>query len=188
MNGRTARSWLVAAVAVPIIGVLALIARAEWAERSGTAWVIPIAGYDPRDLLHGHYLQYRYELPWQGTNTCSQTQKAPWGGSPARPLGQRAQQDPTPGCCLCLTRTRTDPRPSVREVSCAHTDTCDGWFRSDALMPPKRYFVPEERARELETALQNRSAAIRLRSTANGHAVVGELLLDGQPWREALAE
>ena len=46
----------VIAVIIPLLGLIALIARSEFAVRSGPTWLIPITGYDPRDLLHGRYL------------------------------------------------------------------------------------------------------------------------------------
>ncbi len=35
----------------------------EIESREGVVWEVPIAGYDPRDLLRGHYVQYRYQWP-----------------------------------------------------------------------------------------------------------------------------
>ncbi|WP_230463471.1 GDYXXLXY domain-containing protein [Sphingobium sp. Cam5-1] len=31
--------------------------------QQGQEWLIPIRGYDPRDLLRGHYIQYQYDWP-----------------------------------------------------------------------------------------------------------------------------
>lgn len=31
--------------------------------QQGEEWLIPIRGYDPRDLLRGHYIQYQYDWP-----------------------------------------------------------------------------------------------------------------------------
>lgn len=46
---------------------LAILAYA-WAStyrmaQQGQEWLIPIEGYDPRDLLRGHFVQYRYAWP-----------------------------------------------------------------------------------------------------------------------------
>ena len=54
--------WLQLAVVLPMIGLLVLVARAEVLLRSGESFRIAIKGYDPRDLLHGHYLQYSFDF------------------------------------------------------------------------------------------------------------------------------
>lgn len=33
------------------------------AAQQGQDWLVPINGYDPRDLLRGHFVQYRYDWP-----------------------------------------------------------------------------------------------------------------------------
>jgi hypothetical protein len=151
------------------MGLLVLIGRAEFAIRGRDTWQIAIEGYDPRDLLHGHYLQYRYRFNWQGEDRCG------LDGDVARP-----ERD----CCLCLTRST--PRgidPPVHAVACDEAPACDGWLRSDRVAPPLRYFVPEQRARDLELALREREAALELTCGPEGEPAILELYLDGQPWR-----
>lgn len=162
------------AVLVPVLGLAALAGRAEYAVRHGPQWTIPIEGYDPRDLLHGQYLQYRYRLRWRGTDTCG--------------AGTYGEREPTPGCCLCLTRDATDGYdPFVRQVACgAAPRTCDGSLRAEGMLPPQRYFVPEDRAQALESALRSHAAAIELRASPSGEPAVHELLLDRRPWRDVL--
>lgn len=160
------------AVAVPLLGLLALVGRAQYATQHGLVWTIPIEGYDPRDLLHGRYLQYRYRLHWDGVDTCGDT--------------FASAREPAVGCCLCLTRVAVDGYdPHVRQLHCDEAETiCDGMLRSESMLGPQQYFVPEDRALELETALREREAAIELAIDPQRNAAVRELLLDRRPWRE----
>ena len=48
---------------IPLAGLGALWATSEKSSREGTVWEVPIEGYDPRDLLRGHYIQFRYDWP-----------------------------------------------------------------------------------------------------------------------------
>ncbi|WP_150293999.1 GDYXXLXY domain-containing protein [Sphingobium estronivorans] len=59
----SARVRLAAALLLPLV-VLAYswVATCRIA-RQGQEWLIPVTGYDPRDLLRGHYVRYRYEWP-----------------------------------------------------------------------------------------------------------------------------
>ena len=164
------------AVLIPIVGLLFLVGRAEFAARSGPTWHIPIEGYDPRDLLHGRYLQYQFRFNWQGESDCGGETR---GGQP----------DLDPTCCLCLTRTNDRGiDPPVRQVSCADAERCDGWLEAASVEPPLRFFVPEDRARALERALGKREASLELASGSSGTPAIIELYLDGAPWRQQLSE
>ena len=57
---RTAR---LAAFALPLAGLAALWGWSDHLSRQGTDWLVPIEGYDPRDLLRGHYVQFSYDWP-----------------------------------------------------------------------------------------------------------------------------
>ena len=92
---------LLVAVIFPILGLLALIGRAELNLRDGRTWELPISGYDPRDLLSGHYLRYQYRLEWlQGASTCGNG------------------EDIDPACCLCLQPREGSREPLVHNVRC----------------------------------------------------------------------
>lgn len=159
------------AVLIPLAGLLVLVARAELAVRHGVSWVIPIEGYDPRDLLHGRYLQYRYRFDWQGYGTCG-----------------TGEYEPTPGCCLCLTRDEPDGYdPAVRQLECDEAlQMCDGVIRSEEVLPPLRYLVPEGAALPLEDALRTRPAALEITIDPSHAPAIRELWLEGRPWREAI--
>ena len=163
--------WL--AVIIPVLGLLVLIGRAEYAVRSGESWLIPITGYDPRDLLHGHFLRYQFQFNWQGIDTC--------GSSFERSLDA--------SCCLCLNRNNERGfDPPVSQMDCEQAqETCDGWLHSASVMPPLRYFVPEEQALNLEQQLQTKPAWLQLTCGPEGTPAISELYLDGHPWREVLA-
>ncbi|AOL93566.1 GDYXXLXY domain-containing protein [Porphyrobacter sp. LM 6] len=52
-----------AAVLVPLIGLALLWVQSERTYNSGTEWEVPIQGYDPRDYLRGHYIEFSYDWP-----------------------------------------------------------------------------------------------------------------------------
>jgi hypothetical protein len=59
------RAAPLAAFALPLAGLAALWGWSDYLSRQGTDWLVPVAGYDPRDLLRGHYVQYSYDWPGQ---------------------------------------------------------------------------------------------------------------------------
>ncbi len=52
-----------AALALPLIGLGAVWVQTELQSREGTEWDVPVRGYDPRDLLRGHYVEFQYDWP-----------------------------------------------------------------------------------------------------------------------------
>lgn len=167
--------WTVVAVAIPLLGLLAMVGRAEYVVATSPTWRFEIDGYDPRDLLHGHYLQVRYRLNASGPHDCGFARSGP-------------DLDLDPACCLCLTRSDPDGiDPPVRQTTCDTAPTCDGWIRADRMLPPVRYFVPEDRALELETALRQRQGALELQIDRDGRPAIRQLYLDGEPWRDQVA-
>ena len=55
--------------AVPFVCLLLWTLYLGWQRQSGSEITVAITGYDPRDLLSGHYIQY--EIDWARTD-CSQ--------------------------------------------------------------------------------------------------------------------
>ncbi len=172
---RSAQRWMLVGVSICVLGVLVLVGRAEYVQQTRPHWQFAVKGYDPRDVLRGQYLNLSYVFRHSGADTCGELEpEAPWEAVASN-------------CCLCLTRT--DSRgidPHVRQVTCDEARSCDGWIRAEAMLPPIQYFVPEDRALDLERALQTHDAAIELVVDENGLPALVELHLGGRPWREAL--
>lgn len=63
MMPRRTRLTLAAALTLPLAALAGSWAVTHRQAQQGQEWLIPIQGYDPRDLLRGHYVQYRYDWP-----------------------------------------------------------------------------------------------------------------------------
>lgn len=140
-----------AAMLAPVLGLAALWAHSDHTYRQGTEWDVPIAGYDPRDYLRGHYVEFAYDWP-----------------------GMAEAAPPPPGADLCLSGTA----PVIAQTAvidaaapCAHrlraplTDVYgpQGLVRG-------RLYVGQERARLLETQLLGRDqrAIVTIRQREDG--------------------
>lgn len=60
--GRASR---ILALVLPVAGLAALWGWSDYKSRQGTDWLVPVAGYDPRDLLRGHFVEFTYDWPGQ---------------------------------------------------------------------------------------------------------------------------
>jgi hypothetical protein len=52
-----------AAVVAPAIGLAGLWVMSDQTFRQGTEWEVLIEGFDPRDMLRGHYVEFTYDWP-----------------------------------------------------------------------------------------------------------------------------
>jgi hypothetical protein len=148
-----------------LLAIAVGIARSELLFARTSDFTFEITGFDPRDLLRGHYLQFRLQLePREIREACDPT----------------AQE-----CCLCVTATEPGQPASVADATCATARThCAAWLDRSYLTQPLRYYVPEQRASELEQrllqAIGRRSAQAVMVLDAHGQAQVRELRIDGQ--------
>jgi len=163
---------LLVTVMIPFILLCLLIARAEYHLSVGTQWDIAITGYDPRDLLRGHYLRFRLAYNWQDTkNECS-------GGST--------------GCSYCLTNIG-EQAPKVQIVDTQIAKQCDGFMQYEDLQTPlNRFYIAETQAKLAEDILRqariDNTAYLRLSINIKGEPRIVDLLIDGRPLEQLLKE
>jgi hypothetical protein len=124
-----------AAFALPLAGLAGLWFQSDAHYRTGTEWEVPVAGYDPRDFLRGHYVEFSYD--WPGL----------------------AERDIVPAT-LCLEgKAPVIARVTAHsgEAACAHPLRVPegGVYGREALMRGRLY-VGQDRAMELQQELQNR--------------------------------
>jgi hypothetical protein len=147
------RSALALALALPLAGLAASWASSHHAAQQGTEWEVPIAGYDPRDLLRGHYVIYRYdwpELEGRRTNLALETVLC-FEGEPPRIA--RVYRPGANGC----------PGHFVRASG--------GWNDPQGGLASGRLYVPQTRAAALERRLADPAlqGMLRIRVRDDGH-------------------
>lgn len=159
------RSLVGVAVALPVLAIVLGIARAELTFARTKDFTFEITGYDPRDLLRGHYLQFRLQLD---------------------PASVREECNPAAdSCCLCLTQLDGSPMPRIERATCSTAHTCDAWLDAEGVSRSQRFYVSDVAAPELERKLQSamvrRAAHAVMAVDSKGRAHVRELLVDGEP-------
>jgi hypothetical protein len=173
---------IIAALALPVLALAALVADQEWQRADARILSVPLRGYDPRDLLRGHYLLAQIDWDWEGE---------PQGASGASVKG---------AACVVVEQ----PRPRVRFLAggktgdpaatdCRFVLAGRGWPRDgtrpagfvpgalDAGGAAIRFYVPEDRASELEQRMRERPGALTadLAVRADGSVAIKALRIDG---------
>ena len=153
---------LAAAFAVPIIVLMAMAGVHQYNRSAGTVLILPIEGYDPRDLLSGYYPSYRVD----------------YGVDDVCP-----EYDVRKGYICMDTRTFAYAKPAACERLIRGKCSRHSQFQAGI----ERYYLPEQNARELDRMLREPEVydfSIEVSVTRGGKASVRELLLDGFPWDE----
>jgi uncharacterized membrane-anchored protein len=147
---------------LPVISLILLTAYKQIQVARGTEVILTIQGYDPRDLLSGHYLTFtvNYDLPGLCQNN-SEAEKYVC-------LTPRFESDILPEDCKLYIRGQ-----------------CRGWRFAAGV---ERYYVPENEALLLEKLVRNHEASIKLSIGKDGTARIKDLLLNGISWKEVKLE
>jgi uncharacterized membrane-anchored protein len=154
------KKMLVMALLFPILALAALTAYREYVFSYGDEVTLPISGYDPRDLLAGHYLTYRIDYGIDGI--CSPP----------------SAQQTTGFVCL---EPKVFSYSAPKSCSKLIRGVCNyGRFEAGI----ERYYVPENQAKRLEEQIRAKTASIVLSVTHHGEAQVKDLLVNGQSWKK----
>lgn len=151
------KKMLILTLVIPIFALIGLTAYKKYILSFGREFELPISGYDPRDLLAGHYLQYQIDYGMGGLCASGVDNEQTFVC-----LDPREFLYTKPSNCRALI-----------EGTCTY-----GRFVAGI----EKFFVPEEKAIELEQMIRDKPASIILSVTENGRVLVKELLIDGKPW------
>jgi uncharacterized membrane-anchored protein len=148
---------LIIALLFPIIVLGTLTAYRQYVFSHGDEVVLPISGYDPRDLLAGHYLTYRIDYGVDGICAAYSPQQ-------------------TGFVCLAPKMfSYTEPENCSKLIR----GVCNyGRFEAGI----ERYYVSDDKAKYLEEQVRAKAASIVLSVTPGGQAQVKDVLVNGRSW------
>jgi hypothetical protein len=161
------------ALAIPFAAILVMIGI-NALNLSTAEYRIKIRGYDPRDILRGHYLIFQYDWPFeQGLEAASKQPK----------LG-----------CVCLNGDPVSPSASISQCSDGDVKkSCDALVKvgRGGLQPSmelRRFYIPELEAKRIEKLLISgaKTFEVGIVPRGKGHAQLKELYIDGIPMHEYL--
>jgi uncharacterized membrane-anchored protein len=152
----------------------------EWrASNEGTVVEFKVVGYDPRDLLAGHYVTY--DVVYGSEPVC-------------RVRGDDPQVAYAPERCLCLNVDPEDRLASVSSVEHCDkntTPTCNLWIRGACLSGRfqagiERFYIPEKYSPYLLVIPDDAKIVVNI--TAKGRAKVRDLRIAGNTLENFIAE
>lgn len=157
------RILLIVALTLPILA-LGLNAWLKSEQRnSGEEIVLPIEGFDPRDLLSGHYLIYRVD--YGVANGCHEHNVE--ASVCLRPKLGIFAKGKLPADCELFIHGR-----------------CDDSAAFSAGI--ERFYLPEEYAQALEDKVRDNQGELVLSVDSQGNVAIRDLLIEGRPWKEVV--
>ena len=154
-------------VYLPILIIALWIASYAHTAGTGATVRLKITGYDPRDLLSGHYLLYNVDY--------------------GRPVD--CQQEAT-DWCLCLGAWEGPFSQVTEQAHCSEISECSSMLRGSCIEGRfkagiERYYFSEEYVKQLRIVPPDSSIVVALSPTGKG--VVKDLLVKEEPvskWAE----
>ncbi|TGK38890.1 GDYXXLXY domain-containing protein [Leptospira andrefontaineae] len=172
----------VLAVFLPIIVLASVALEREFDLRNGKILILPITGYDPRDLLSGQYLRFQIDRKYsddiclKGDYVSSAVESAV-----ATTDGSKLTKKET---CVCFD-SREPTEYEIRFYSDCNElkddTTCWNHVKGECNYgnfnyPFRKYFIPEASAKELEEKLREPGAKIQLRMDENGNGLIEKII------------
>lgn len=153
------RKWILIALIFPIVSLLALTGYKKYVLSFGKEVTLPITGFDPRDLLSGHYIIYSVQYGVEGI--CKDRYEEKIDAYVC--LDNKTFSYSNEGCSLFIAG------------SCNY-----GTFNAGI----ERFYIPESRAQELDQIVRGGSGSIVISISSNGAAQVKDLLISGKSWKD----
>jgi uncharacterized membrane-anchored protein len=149
----------VLAISFPLIGLFLWTLSLEFKQSSGKEYQVSIEGYDPRDLLSGHYLRFR--LTFIPKSEC--------------------RDNHSEQVCACFASTKENPNilEGIEVKSCVSAATmCPVFIEGTCsagrfLAGIERYYIPEALAPALSTIPDGATAIVGV--SGQGSAVLKDL-------------
>ncbi|MBM9578773.1 GDYXXLXY domain-containing protein [Leptospira sp. 201903070] len=161
---------------IPVLFFASEILYLEFAKKSGKELILPIAGYDPRDLLAGHYL--RYNISFQTEALCLRNDSE-------RISNHKASEN---SHCVCYSHSGKILEGEGLFVEKCEPDTlksrelCRVYLRGICQygrfkIGNERYYVNEQKALDYEARLRKeKDVHIRLKVNEEGRAITDALI------------
>jgi uncharacterized membrane-anchored protein len=166
--------------------------NAEMALRKGTTYNISVEGFDPRDILKGHYIRYKIKWDLDLDKTISFFKLNDGFNNKKSCLCYNKLKKSYPIQC---TNNKTTCDTKIKGMLTTHFYSIpkDPIEKADFFKSLKRedfeykigiekYYIPETHAKKLEKLLLEHNGSISFKVNNNGKAILIEFNLDNKEW------
>lgn len=173
---------------LPLLALGAIVTKNQLDIASSRSWRVKIVGYDPRDLLYGHYLNFRFdwELPAERGLCVAENDCCLCLDPQAGTQSPRASLQDCEAAKKCVTHLSLPARSGCQGGEPACRKGADGFDPEGG----QRYYIPESAASQLNALLTGRrhDLSVDLHVATSGQHYLGKLYIDGVEWSDYLRQ
>ncbi len=165
MNNRILQTYFLPfALSLPFLSMGVWVIWLFISLSAGKEAVLPVSGYDPRDLISGHYLTFTVDYP--GGNTCSE---------------ENYEEEEKSCYCITSLGKNSEVTEGYFTPYCTEDNSCIMFIKGTCRYGTfdagiSRFFINETQAAALDEKLRENGAFIRLSVDYSGHALIKEFL------------
>lgn len=183
---RVMTGLVIASLALPVVTLGAMVGDAERGLADAGVMRVAIRGYDPRDMLRGHYLRYRFEWDAEITYIGRAARLCVLSAPPdaparVRPLAPEGRDASAAGCAMVVQGGGTVLAEARRQEP-AESGPAGRLEFTPRGAESGRLYVPERHAAELEKLLRDGKVqlTIDLAVSRAGQARIKAWHIDGK--------
>ncbi len=181
-------SWLKSAsLALPLVGYLGAIGLAEARRAGAPRYELRVEGYDPRDLVRGHYLLYRFAtVPAGGPGSSAPEGEQQSSGDGQESTGAEGRAPVEWDHLACVAKA-SGGRSTIYTFApnATRPAACETLLPLDFIQAPHRFYVQEDKGPELEQFVRDGRASVVLIVPEGASPTATALLIDGKPAKDA---
>lgn len=166
---------LIVALVFPILGLGLITGFRAYKASSGHEMKFDVKGYDPRDLLSGHYVQYRVD--YGPIAECDELEDTIPLKENEEPLKAKENNLET---CVCYS----DPSEPTSGYwkSCDSVESCPVFIRGNCKYGRfeagiEKFFIPENKSRYYDSVLRTQGGELTVKIDSGGQASIVDLIL-----------
>ncbi len=166
---------IAAALIFPIICLAGLTVYKAVKIAIGETIIIPITGYDPRDLLSGHYLTFRLDL--NNDNLCNDDY---YNYSLVNLCIKQLENNEVMSDVIF-----PDEYDDLTNCDVVITGKCKHGRFSAGI---ERFYIPEQYSSQLDKIIRRGKGKLVVSVDRNGKAIIKDLLINDKSWQEYIKE
>jgi uncharacterized membrane-anchored protein len=170
------------ALIIPVLGILTIVGKSEYEIRNGNEYRVEVTGFDPRDMLSGHYIDFRFKWDFDVEKSMKVSKSYKHYDGVENEIE------------LCVLKKAEGLK--VYLINKSASDVCDDRLKGQFYkgetrelsfnLGIERFYIPEEHAKAIETAFLKSKSEVVFRVNNQGHAVLVNLYIDGKPWSQLI--
>lgn len=175
---------LLASLLIPFFILLGLVLKTEFDIRIGERILVEVEGYDPRDILRGRYIVFRYKWDFDQNKTKAYQER--------NENSTKRQSTRDDYLCLMANKKVYPIKEDEDQHLCRHIvrgDFYEGFNqRPEFSLGLEKFYVPEKYASMIEKKFMQKSGKIAIVINGQKRAVLLDLIIDGKSWKEMTKE